>query len=80
MEEKQLLQELNSIFFRVFEDDNIIITGNTSPADIDSWDSLNHVLLISAIEKHFDIRFSLDDMLGFQKISDIMEGIRKKLG
>jgi acyl carrier protein len=79
MDSNIILTELTNIFIQIFEDKRLKISATTSPSDISAWDSLNHVLLISAIEKHFNIRFGLEDMLGFQKVADIVEGIRRKI-
>jgi acyl carrier protein len=80
MNNSEILNDLTKIFIEIFEDPQLKLTENTSPSDIPDWDSMNHVILISAIEKHFNIRFDLDDMLGFNTIADILKGINKKLG
>jgi acyl carrier protein len=49
--------ELQEIFRRVFDDD-IVITDSTSAADVDGWDSIAHINLIIAIEKHFGVKFT----------------------
>jgi acyl carrier protein len=79
MNNSEILNDLTKIFIQIFEDPQLKITESTSPSDITDWDSLNHVLLISAIEKHFNIRFDLNDMLSFNKAGDIMESIIRKL-
>jgi len=43
----------------------------TTAADVAGWNSLNHVMLISAIEKEFGIRFDLLQMVDMQSIGDI---------
>ncbi len=75
MDQQSVLLQVQDIFRTVFEDDRLVISTETTPADIHHWDSLTHVLLISKIEKFFGIKFSLDDMLAFENVGDICKGI-----
>lgn len=75
---QDILSKLNPIFIRVFEDENLKITEQSSARDIDKWDSLRHVLLISEIEKAFDTQFELEEMIGFQNVGDIARALEKK--
>ncbi len=52
-----LLSEIREVFCDVFGDD-ITITGATTAADVEGWDSLMHLNLIIALEKRFAIKFS----------------------
>ena len=75
---QDILTKLNPIFARVFEDETLQITEDSSAKDIDRWDSLRHVLLISEIEKAFHTRFDLEEMIGFQNVGDIARALEKK--
>jgi acyl carrier protein len=37
------MEKLNAVFQEVFENDDMIITGTTTAADVEGWDSLMHV-------------------------------------
>ncbi|MCB0589298.1 MAG: acyl carrier protein [Phaeodactylibacter sp.] len=76
---QDILNKLNPIFARVFEDETLQITEESSARDIDKWDSLRHVLLISEIEKAFNIHFELEEMIGFQNVGDIARSLEKKV-
>ena len=52
------MDRLNAVFQDVFDDDDILVTRQTTASDIDAWDSLMHVNLVLAIEREFNIRFS----------------------
>jgi len=79
MEIKDIFKDINKIFSEVFEKSDMEITVETSAKDVDEWDSLNHVLLIAAIEKHFRIKFELSDMLYIKNIGDIRRSVINKL-
>lgn len=79
MNRTEILQKLNVIFRDVLNNDQILLTENTHANDIEEWDSLNYVLLITAIEKYFKIEFTTAEILEFKKVSDICETITGKL-
>ena len=79
MEESSILKEVNSIFIKVFEDPSIQINEQSTTDDVEAWDSLNHIQMITAVEKHFKIRFELNDLLNFANVGDLCKGIQKKL-
>jgi acyl carrier protein len=78
MEQNKVLKELNEIFIDVFEDDSISINENTTTDDIESWDSLNHIQMITAVEKHYKIRFNLNELLNFKNVGDLCKSIQAK--
>lgn len=79
MEEDTILKEVNTIFITVFEDISIVLNEHTTTDDVEAWDSLNHIQMITAVEKHFKIRFELNDLLNFKNVGDLCKGIRQKI-
>jgi acyl carrier protein len=79
MEQKEILLDLNSIFRNLFKDQTINLSLETKASDIDDWDSLNHAMMIAAVEKHFQIKFELMEMLQFKNVGSMVEVIEKKL-
>ena len=49
--------KLTAVFEDVFDDYDVKINDNTVAGDIEGWDSLTHITLISAIEEEFGIEF-----------------------
>jgi acyl carrier protein len=78
MEQDTILKELNKIFIKVFEDDSIQLNENTTTDDIEAWDSLNHIQMITAVEKYYKIRFNLNELLNFKNVGDLCRSIREK--
>lgn len=69
---------LNEIFRQVFDDDTIDIRPEMTANDVDGWDSLSHVNLITAVEVKFNIRFSQKELLIFKNIGDLLKSIESK--
>lgn len=79
MNRNLILEQINLIFKNVFENDNLVITEITSASDIEEWDSLTHVMLISAVEKHFNIRLKFGDIIKFKNVGDMVDLLERTL-
>ena len=79
MEQYEIIKEVNKIFIDIFEDKSIVLNENTTTSDIEAWDSLNHIQMITAVEKYYKIRFELNDLLNFKNVGDLCRGIQGKI-
>jgi len=79
MERDEIIKEVNKIFIDIFEDKSIFLNENTTTSDIEAWDSLNHIQMITAVEKYYKIRFELNDLLNFKNVGDLCRGIQGKI-
>lgn len=79
MEKETVLEQLNDIFIDVLDNDEIALTFSTVADDIEEWDSLSHIQLIVAIEKHFNLKFSTPEIQGWNNVGDICDSVSKKL-
>lgn len=75
---QDILKDLLEVFIDVFEDEDISITSQTSASDIEEWDSLNHIQLIVAIEKKFNIRFQSREIQSWKNVGEMIECIAQK--
>lgn len=80
MELNEILKQINNIFIELFDDNSIVLSEQSDTSSIEAWDSLNHIQVITAVEKRFKIRFELNDLLNFQNIGDLCRGVQSKLG
>lgn len=78
MSETNILESLQTIFRNCFKDEGLTIDRTTSNEDIDAWDSLNHAVLIDAIEKANGFKFDLMEMLSIENVGDICDIIKAK--
>ena len=75
MEFMDVFKRVGIVFKKVFDDRELDVCEDTSAGDIGQWKSLNHVILISEIEKEFNIKFGLSDMLEITTVRDICNKI-----
>lgn len=53
------------IFKDIFNVDESELNENFTFKDVDSWDSLTHLTLISELEETFDVMFETEDILHY---------------
>lgn len=73
----EIYERLNAIFRDFFDDDEIELTPETTADDIDDWDSLNHITLMSAVEEEFGIRFTMGQVSGMKNVGEMAEIIAR---
>lgn len=79
MNKQQIFEEVQNIFQDIFEDKNLIISNDTNSQDIDEWDSLNHINLVSSIEKEFGIIISLGELEDLKNVGEMIDLILNKI-
>jgi acyl carrier protein len=75
-----LLPGVQRAFHRAFAVDPGSITLATEPKNIPQWDSLGHATLACALEREFNIRFDLDELMELENVRAIIRVVRAKLG
>jgi acyl carrier protein len=80
MSTDETFRQIEDVFREVFEDDDLVITTQTTARDVEAWDSLMHIQLVTAIEKKFQIRFTLGEIQNFKNVGDVQACIIKHLG
>ena len=79
MDRSEIFEKIQDICRDVFEDDEIIIHETTTANDIEAWDSLTHLSLMSEVEMLFDIAFTLDEQKNSKDIGELVNTIMKHL-
>jgi len=79
MTNEEILKNITVFIHDVLEAPDLNVTPETSAADVDEWDSMTHIQLISAIEKSYKIRFALGELQTLKNVGDMVNLIQKKL-
>ena len=80
MSRKEILSQVQDVLRDEFEDEELIVTEQTTAQDVKAWDSLAHLSLIHEIEGCFKIKFTMGEIQGFQNIGEMINAIEKYLG
>lgn len=78
MDREQVKIRLEKVFRDVFDDDSITLSDSTTADDIDAWDSLEHISLISAVEKAFKMRFTMKEVSGMKNVGEMIDIVAER--
>ena len=67
MDENELFKIVSIVMNASINSVNI----DTTPDDLEEWDSFNHIQLILALEENYSIKFTDDQIAGIRNVSDI---------
>jgi acyl carrier protein len=79
VDRNEIVSQVEAVFHDVFGDDSITLHNETTAADIEDWDSLTHIQLIVAIEKHFKLKFMSKEILSWKTVGEMLDCIAEKL-
>jgi acyl carrier protein len=66
------LDRLEEIVRDLLSDDQLSLTLETRPADVEGWDSLANVSIIFSLEEEFGVRLGDEVMAGFATVGDLV--------
>ena len=62
----------------VLERNDLVVSMGTTAKDVPEWDSLSHIELVVAIEKHFKLKFKAREVQAFKNVGDMCEAIAQR--
>lgn len=71
-----VMERINKVFQIVFLDESLTVTGETTPDEVNGWDSLQHINLLSMLEDEFNIQFDVEQIVSMENVGDIEKSIR----
>lgn len=74
-----VLSEVNKVFRSVFQNEQLEVNETTTANDVEAWDSLTHLTLISEIQKHFNVKFKITEIMKFKNVGDMCNVLRTKM-
>ncbi len=79
MERTEILERVQNIFRRVFDDENLILSDDSITSykamvnDIGDCDSFEHINLIVEIESEFGIKFPMKKAMDLKNIGEMID-------
>ncbi len=79
MTREEVFNRAQDIFRDIFDEDDLVMNDTTNSDEIENWDSLNHINLVSAIEKEFNIKLSLGELMTLKDVGNIIDLVIEKV-
>jgi acyl carrier protein len=76
---KMVSDELKKVILNALKLDDFELNEETTAPDVPGWDSLNHINVILAVEKHYSIRFKNLEILRLKNVGDLQRLVDTKL-
>jgi len=76
---EESLKTIEVIFRDFFLDSSLKVTENTSPLEIEEWDSLAHINLLSSVESAFSVRFTAEEMGQINDVASLLNALETHL-
>jgi acyl carrier protein len=78
VQESEIYSKLTDVFHDVFQDDSIVLRPEMTTADVEGWDSFNHIKLIVATETRFKIKFKNVELESLANVGHFVQVIAAK--
>jgi acyl carrier protein len=75
----EILKQVNEVFIDILDNPDISLKDETTANDVEEWDSLTHIQLVVAVEKHFKIRFTAKEIQSWKNVGEMINSIQTKL-
>ena len=75
-----MLEKIRDILLDVLDRDDLDLTLETRPNQVEEWDSMAQIQILVALENEFGIKFTLEESQGIACVGDIVEVVERKMG
>ena len=70
--------KLQEVFRDVFQDETLAILPEMTAGDVDKWDSITHLIMISKVEEVFNASFRLKELIKLKNVGDLITLLKEK--
>lgn len=79
MTQNEIFNAVQEIFRDIFDDEELHITREMTADDIEDWDSLEQINLLTAIGRRFGLKFKLEDVGGLENVGAMLDLVERML-
>jgi len=78
IERDTVVRRLTTVFQQTFDDPSLELHDAMTAADVDDWDSLQHIVLVLAVEREFRIRLNPAEVGKLENVGRMIELLQVK--
>ena len=71
------MKRLESVLAKILGIKEADITDETAPENVETWDSFNGLVIVSALEKEFNVTFTMQEITSVKNVKDIKKCLLK---
>jgi len=80
IERTEVMRRLTEVFQETFDDPGLQLRDSMTAADVDEWDSLQHIVLVLAVEREFRIRLNPAEVGKLENVGRMVDLLQAKAG
>jgi acyl carrier protein len=80
IERTEVMRRLTEVFQETFDDHGLELRDSMTAADVDEWDSLQHIVLVLAVEREFRIRLNPAEVGKLENVGRMIDLLQAKAG
>ena len=80
IERTEVMRRLTEVFQETFDDPGLELRDSMTAADVDEWDSLQHIVLVLAVEREFRIRLNPAEVGKLENVGRMIDLLQAKAG
>ena len=73
MTREDVYKRLTDVFREVFDDESISLRDETTAADIEAWDSFEHINLVLAVENEFAFKIPMGKVITMKNVGEMVD-------
>ena len=71
-------KEIKSVIADVLGVEMGVLTDDLAPGDIPEWDSLRHMMILTALEKAYHMKFQREELVDVEDLADLVALVEEK--
>lgn len=79
MERSEIVERIRLILISVLKHEKFEMNDELNAFEVEGWDSLSHMIIISEIESQYNIKFKLKELNRLNNIGSLIELVQSKL-
>jgi acyl carrier protein len=79
MDDGQILTQVRDIIADVLDQPDLQINAATTAAEVEGWDSFNHINIVVAMERHFGIKVNTAEIEDLRNVGELVALVERKL-
>jgi acyl carrier protein len=72
MSSVELMERVRSAIGEVLKLDSVTLSPTSGAGDFHEWDSLGHLIVVSALETRFNVTFTTEEILNTRTVGDFV--------